>query len=219
MMTKEILTESDGNGQQVQQEAPAAEPVNRIGQQTKPDPFDPASLRLGQDFAASVGVKKVLTNVICRKPGRQEFVRVRPGEDWRLQTALLTDDVSRESYTVDRDLWIDLSDEIKPVVLFTTITRQGTLILWPCKLPSPDGRSNAWNDSALRAAELAERDWIKLSANMAAGMYDTFAATGSLSEPEWPEDLEFRDVLRLCFQGRHITSHDHPILRSLRGEV
>ena len=142
-MSEKILAEPSGNGQQVKDDQPAAEPVNRIAQQAaKPDPFDPASLRLGQDFASSIGVKKILTNVSCRKPSRQEFVRVRPGEDWRLQTALLTDDVSRESYTVDRDLWIDLSDEIKPVVLFTTITRQGTLILWPCKLPAPDGRSN-----------------------------------------------------------------------------
>ena len=39
------------------------------------DPFDPAALRLSQDFASSIGVKKVLTVVPCRKPNRHEFVR------------------------------------------------------------------------------------------------------------------------------------------------
>ena len=45
------------------------------------DPFDPASLRLGQDFAAGIGVKKVLTTVPCRRPNRHEFVRTRAGDE------------------------------------------------------------------------------------------------------------------------------------------
>ena len=219
-MSEKILTEPSGNGQQVKDDQPAAEPVNRIAQQAaKPDPFDPASLRLGQDFASSVGVKKVTTTVLCKKPGRQDFFRVRPGDAWRLQTALLIDEASRESYTVERSLWSDMGDDIRAVCLFTVITRQGTLMLWPAKLPGPDGRSNPWNDSALRAAEIAEQHWVKMVSNTTAGMYEVHQALGSLTEPEWPDDLEFRDLLRLCFQGRHIDSHDHPILRSLRGEV
>jgi hypothetical protein len=42
-----------------------------------PDPFNPAALRLPQDFTASIGVKKVLTSIPCRKPHKQEFVLVR----------------------------------------------------------------------------------------------------------------------------------------------
>ena len=39
--------------------------------------------------------------------------------------------------------------------LYTTITRQGVVSLWPIRLPLPDGRYNEWHRSAAEAAELA----------------------------------------------------------------
>ena len=70
-----------------------------------PDPFDPASLRLSQDFASSIGVKRVFTRIRCGKPEKHEFVRVRPGEEWRLETCLLElkgsqDKPGQETYLV-----------------------------------------------------------------------------------------------------------------------
>ena len=85
-----------------------------------PNPFDPASLRLNQDFASAVNVKKILTTVPCRKPNRHEFVRVRPGEDWRLETGVFEDKVNREVYLVERHLWGELAEEVYPVCLFVT---------------------------------------------------------------------------------------------------
>ena len=183
-----------------------------------PDPFDPESLRLDQDFGSSLGVRKVLTVVRARKPTRQEFVRVRPGAEWRLETAAFEDKMQRETYLVDKCLWSDLSGEIQPVVLFLAINRQSDVFLWPVKLPGTDGRTNSWLDSALAAAQLAERVWVRMAANMAAGLYDTFQASGDLADPEWPE-LTFPELLRLCFKDRFIRSADHPMLRQLRGEA
>ncbi|MFH1265135.1 MAG: hypothetical protein ABIK89_05365, partial [Planctomycetota bacterium] len=131
-----------------------------------PDPFDPASLRLGQDFASSIGVKKVLTTVPCREPNRHEFVRVHSGEEWRLETGLFEDKVHREVYLVRRELWPELAGEVYPACLFLAISRQGDVFLWPVKLPGVDGRSNPWNESALAAAQLAETQWIRVAANM-----------------------------------------------------
>jgi len=196
--------------------ADASESVS--ADQPAPDPFDPASLRLDQDFASTIGVKKVLTTVPCRKPNRHEFVRVRPGEEWRLETGVFEDKVQREVYLVGRNLWSELAGEVYPVCLFLTINRQDDVSLWPVKLPGADGRSNTWNDSALAAARLAESAWIRVAANMPAGMYDTFQASGELSEPAWPE-LSFADILKLCFRDRFIESVDHPVIRALRGEV
>ena len=68
------------------------------------------------------------------------------------------------------------------------------------------------------AARLAETRWIRVAANMGAGMYDTFEAAGELSEPEWPE-LSFREILELSFKGRFIQDVDHPCVRALRGLV
>jgi hypothetical protein len=54
-----------------------------------PDPFDVASLRLSQNFTETAGVKKLLTTVPVRKPKKQEFVRVHPGEGYRLDVAMI----------------------------------------------------------------------------------------------------------------------------------
>lgn len=174
-------------------------------------------LRLSQDYASAVGVKKVLATVRCQKPNRQEFVRVREGEDWRLETAIFEDKINRDIYMVAPELWTDMAEEINPVCLFTAITKQGDLFLWPVKLPGVDGRSNIWNESALKAAEVAQHKWIRMAANLRAGYYDLFEASGELAEPEWPEPT-FPEILRLCFGDRFLESPDHPVLQELRGE-
>lgn len=188
------------------------------GPTSDPDPFDPARYRLSQDFAAGLGVKRVLTTVPVRKPYRQEFVRVRPGETWRLETALLEDTVNRETFLVEPRLVPELTDDVTATVLFTAISRQQAVFLWPVKLPRPDGRSNRWNDSALAAARLAEDRWVRVAADMAAGHYATFEAVAELCEPEWPQE-SFADLLGLAFRGRVVDDISHPVLRRLRGEL
>ena len=183
------------------------------------DPFNPENLRLSQDFGATLGVKKVLTTVRCDKPNRQVFCRVRPGEEWRLDTGIFEDKVNRgERYLVDRDLWGELAGEIVPATLLTAVTKQNDLFLWPIKLPGPDGRSNEWNDSALAAARLAETRWVRMAANMQAGPYDVFEACGELADPVWP-DLTFPEILRLAFKDRFIQDLDRAVLKALRGEA
>jgi hypothetical protein len=184
-----------------------------------PDPFDPAALRLPQDFASSIGVKRVLTRIRCGKPERSEFVRVRPGEDWRLETFLLElkgsqDQPGQETYLVQPSLASELTGDVRPAVVFTAINRQKVPFLWRCWLPSPDGRRNLWTDTLLDAARLAERKWVRVKAG--AGQYDIDEAAGQLSEPEWPE-LSLGELIRLAFQDRYIESLDHPVIRALRG--
>jgi hypothetical protein len=196
-----------------------AEAANRLsGSDVPANPFDPARLRLSQDFASTVGVKKVLTTVPCRKPNRQEFVRVRPGEEWRLETGVFEDSNTRENYLVEPALWSELLGEIHPVCLFYAVSRQGDVMLWPVKLPGADGRSNSWNESALASARLAQSKWVRVAANMPGSMYDVYEAAGELSEPEWPE-LSFSEVLRLAFKDRFIQTMDHPAIKALRGEA
>jgi hypothetical protein len=171
---------------------------------------------LSQDFASSIGVKKVLTTVPCRKPNRHEFVRVRPGEEWRLETGVFEDKVNRDIYLVAPPLWPELLGEVVPVCLFLAATKQGDVFLWPCRLPGADGRSNSWNESALAAARLAEQQWVRIAANMGGGLYDVYQAAGELAEPTWP-DLTFAEILKLCFRDRFIRAADHPAIRALRG--
>jgi len=186
------------------------------------DAFDPMidlnRLRLGQNFADQIGVKKQLLVVPVRKPDRQSFIRVRPELEWSFTTATLTvkEERGSETYIVDRSLWDTLPGELVPTLLVVCITRQNTLFVWPLRLPNSDGRSDAWSRSALSAAELAKTQWVRVAANMTAGMYEVFSASADLSEPEWPE-ANFQRVIELAFAERFIRSMDHPVVRRLRG--
>ena len=179
---------------------------------------DFSKYRLSQDFLSQVGVKKVLSTVPVRKPSKQEFVRVHPHEEWRLDTLLLELKDERENYLIAPELHEELSEFATPTSLLTTISRQKVLMLWPTKLPGLDGRSNPWHDSALQAAKLAEEKWVRVSANMSLGGYEVFEALGNLSDPEWPDDgINFDRLLEIAFRGRIINSLDHPIVKKLRG--
>jgi hypothetical protein len=153
------------------------------------DPFDPARLRLGQDFDAKVGVKKAIVTVPVRKPDRQWFVRVHPSEEWRLTTAVLEVKEDRETYLVDPPLWSELPGEVSPKMLATAVNRQGVVFIWPIRIQGNDGKLDSWNRSALEASQMATRGWVRVAANMGLGAYDVFEATAELPEPEWPHVL------------------------------
>lgn len=180
--------------------------------------FDIKKLKLSQNFSQSVGVKKHLSVVPVRKPTRQEFVRVKPGEKDRITTAILELKVDRESYLVAPEMWNELPGEIKPTLLVTTITRHGDLLLWPVKLPGLDGRSNNWHESALDAAKQAESMWVKVVANLNIGAYDVYEATGNIPEPEWPE-YSFEEILEKAFRDKYIQDFDHPAVKKLLGAI
>ncbi len=189
------------------------------GLESAPDPFNPESLRISQDFAAAAGVKQVLTTIPVRKPNRQDFVRVHPGENYQLTTVVIELKDDRESYLVTPDLRDELIGEVIPVTLFLAVNRQGVLFFWPCKLPDPSGRVNAWHESALEAAHLARDGWIRVTADMSLGAYRIFQATGELPGPEWPEET-LGELLKIAFKGgKLIDSVDHPVLKRLRGEA
>jgi hypothetical protein len=101
--------------------------------------------------------------------------------------------------------------------LFTTINRQKVVSLWPIRLPGEDGRIDEWNGSAMDAATLGQKQWVRVSANMSLGAYDVYEATGEIPEPEWPE-LDLGQILEIAFKGRFIKDSDHPALKRLRGE-
>src|SRR5438270_5279573 len=96
----------------------------------QPNPFDPASLRLDQSFADTVGVKKLLTTVPVRKPNRQDFVRVHPDPSYRLTPAAIIEvKEDREVYLVTPNMAQALPGEFSTATLYLTINRQGVLHL------------------------------------------------------------------------------------------
>lgn len=182
------------------------------------DPFaDLSKLRLSQAFTESVGTKKLLTTVPVRKPGKQEFVRVRPESEYRGAYAIIELKEDNEYYLLVPSIAEEIPEEFRSMMLYTAINRQRTVTLWPVRLPASDGRRDDWQRSAQEAAERATRTWIRVVANKNLSAYELHEATGNILEPEWPEHT-FQDLLRIAFRERLIDSVDHPVLKRLRGE-
>jgi hypothetical protein len=189
--------------------------------QTKSDvqsDFDLEELRMGQDFSTISGVKKTILSVPVRKPNKQWFFRVRPGEQWRFTAHLLILKEENETYLVHPSIATDLMVEVIPRALFTCISRQDVIFLWPVRLPGPDGRIDNWNRTALKAAEMAQNHWVRLVPNMQLGAYEVHKAAANLDDPLWP-DITLKKLMEIAFRDRIISDFSHPALKRLRGEI
>jgi hypothetical protein len=180
--------------------------------------LDLTALCLPQNFGTVSGVKKVLTTVPVRKPSNQAFVRVHPSDEWRQSALILQLKEDGDCYFVHPSLYGELAAEVRPKMLYTYVTRDGNVALWPVNLPGEDGRLDTWSQSAHEGARRAETAWVRLVANRANGAYDIYEASSLTEEPAWPEK-SFKEILSLAFKDRLIVSLDHPIVKRLRGEI
>jgi hypothetical protein len=180
--------------------------------------FDLEKLKLPQNYASMAGAEKLITRIPVRKPNRQEYIRVRTDVGYQITAGIIEDKTEREIFLIDPCMMDELHGDWEPVRIVTAISRQGLLTLWPLKLPKEDGRTNPWHASALEAATIAEKKWIRLTANMSLGAYDVFQASGDLGEPEWPE-LSFKEMLEIAFKDNFIDSPDHTFVKKLRGQI
>ena len=181
--------------------------------------FDLDSLRLKQDFSETLGIQRVLSHVPVRKPNKTNFIRVRPGEDYRMDVGIVEMKEERETFLVMPAMMSEpgIYELVVPARLVTYITRQGVVGLWPLKLEK-DGKLNPWHESALNAAQLAEEHWVSIRADMSLGAYQIFLATAELPEPEWPEHT-FSELVRLGFKGLIVDAPDHPLIQQLTGAI
>jgi hypothetical protein len=197
---------------------PGQEPVKTNGHDKSIDPFDPAALRLDVS-AGQTGVKRLLMTVPVRKPNKQEFVRVHPDPEYRVSPIAMVElQPERESFLVPPSMAGELVGMFDAYTLFTAVTRQSVLFLWPVKLPGEDGRQMEWHRSMAEAAEKAMANWVRVRANMALGAYELDMALGALGEPTWPE-LSLAEILKIAFRDRIVDRDDHIVIRRLRGEV
>jgi hypothetical protein len=180
------------------------------------DPFTLDNLRLDQSFVESAGVKKLLTTVPVRKPNPQEFIRVHPSSEYQATLALIELKEDRETFLLLPHIARELPGEFVMAIVFTAISRQGVLHLWPARLPTSDGKVNEWHRSAIEAAQLAMKRWVRVKANMGLGAYEIFEAAGTIPDPEWP-DLPLQELLRIAFKGRLVDRLDHAVIKRLRG--
>jgi hypothetical protein len=181
--------------------------------------WDLESVRLSQDFGEIIGAQQVIATVSVRPPHAQEWFRVNPDKDWQLQTAILQLKKDREYFLISPKLHVQLWDEIKPVILFAAISRQGEFFLWPIRLPRSDGKSDDFMKTDLAAAREAQQYWTRRSWVAESKSHKILRATNLPDEPNWPTEKDFEGLVKIAFKDRYISNHDHPVLKRLRGEL
>jgi hypothetical protein len=180
------------------------------------DPFDLAQLRVTPEELEGPSVRKLLTQVPVRKPGDQDFIRVRPEPQFRETMAFIELKDDREIYLLNRKK-VPEWGEFFNATLFTAITRTGVVFLWPVKVSAADAKANEWHLSAATAAQHAMRHWIRVKANLKLRGYEIFEAeAANIPDPIWPS-LSFEEIYRIAFRDRIVSSIDHPVLKQLRG--
>ncbi len=178
-------------------------------------PTDMSAFRVDTLVDPAMIAAPLLTTIPVKKPGKQQFIRVHPDEDYQFDAALL--EFERETYLVSPAMLDELADEYRICRLVLGLARGATSpFLWPLKLPRGDGMSNLWNDSAMQAAEAAKATWVRVVSDTQQGMYATKTAKGIPDEPVWPE-MTMHELLEIAFRGRMIASDDHPVVQKLRG--
>jgi hypothetical protein len=182
---------------------------------------DLEKLRLEESETQGLSVgPEILIRVPVRRPGRKEFFRCHPGPHMATAMALYVDDSEDgdgEAYPVTREMREVFGEDVKPTLVQLTMLRNGTVILWPLKIPQADGgRGRSWHESALLARDIAMTKWIKLQSDHSLSGYRMFAAQGHIPEPQWP-DRTLEEYLEIAFRDRIVKSMDHPIVRKYLG--
>ena len=152
--------------------------------------------------------------IACRSPRTAEWIRIKPGPEGLLNTAVLRHPYSGELYLVSGHLWPRLAGRLAMVCPRLCVNHDGEMFVWPVPTPTP-GRSGAapWRETAGVLASLAEMRWCRVVADEAARQYvvSTLKDDDAPPPPTWPAD-DFLDVLHAAFRGRLIASENHPLV-------
>ncbi|MBV9182132.1 MAG: hypothetical protein JO356_12550 [Acidobacteria bacterium] len=182
--------------------------------------IDPlAELRADQDFTALKGFKQVIMALPVRRPKPTEFFRtpIKKTHWFDCYAFEYGEGLQGEIYPVGPKMRLILP-QAKPVTLTLFSTQFHQMFFWMLKRSDRDGRWNNWHKIAFEAAELATTNQINIVASE--GNYKVTEGDKELfSEPQWPEDLNFNELLKLSVPPeKWILSMDHPMVKILTGK-
>jgi hypothetical protein len=158
--------------------------MTEITSTTLQQPRDIQSLRLPQNYAETIGVKKVLTNVPVGKPSNTRFFQTHPDAQMEFPTLIYQDKKSNDTFLVYPELANVLERLARPVVLHVAVDRQGNPSFIPVFLPDEGGSRNPWHESMAQAVILSKGQWVRINANRDNGAYDVKVAVGDLPPPK-----------------------------------
>ena len=171
-----------------------------------------------QNFSDMAAVKCETSPPAIHKPVKQLWFSPHPSQnEWKSFLILKDESDQDTNYVISPTLKGELGGECMAKVLVPCILRQGSVFFWPIRLPGPDGKLDKWNQSALGHATSNGNQWIRLQSNMETKSYDIIKPVNPLDPPEWPDDLTA--VYKRAVTAVLINSLDHPVVKSLRGEI
>jgi hypothetical protein len=188
-----------------------------------PDPWSEEAMVLSQDFADTGETEDILTHVGLGRFSDQTFVRAH--KEFRLRhihVLKIKEDLQcgvrgGELFYVRNHMVPVLCKWVQKTELFTLISRQRAVKIWPVPMDLGDGRWNNAHKSATRALEQAMDRWVQIAWIGGEKGYATEAAKADYGEPQWHPNVGFPEIRRLAFEGHDIDSPQHPVANELLG--
>lgn len=181
-----------------------------------PPSDDISSLIMPEATRPTVSLKKRIVSVRIGKPPKHGFARVHPDKSMCSPMGALDMKDDNELWFVMPNMYEALGGYISKMWLFTSIDTAGNVFFWSLKEPQ-DGRRGDWFDSALQAITVAKEQWVQIKWNWATKGYDVFNPQGNLPDPKWPDDLEFKSLLKIATRDKIISDMSHVAVRKVLG--
>jgi hypothetical protein len=197
--------------------APIEPAVDEPVPAAKPNPFDPATLRIDRNSVLSSGPQELITRISVGKPHKQSYIRTHPDPSYQVVTRVIHFKENEEFYLVQPHILPIVWDKTVPVTLHTAMKYPNALFVWPIRIPDDGEKDMLWWQSARDGADEASRHWTNLYPNKPAGKYQLYPShDGVMPEPEWPA-LSFAKILEIAFRDYNIDTPEHPIVKLLFG--
>jgi hypothetical protein len=198
-------------------EAPATPPTQEMPK-AELDGFNMAdfAIKLSQQ---PVNLSRKIIQVPVKKPNKQKFFRVVPGEQWEVTVPVLELKEEAEYYLVRPEILPYIQNEVKYVRLNLGYYLDGTTFLIPVPLPEANDQTkwNSWHRSLDEVTKNAQTQWIRAIPDKSINGYELMVASGDFVHPKLPTDMNLQDYVKLGFKGRIIDSPDHPVVKKLLG--
>ena len=122
-----------------------------------------------------------------------------------------------DHYVVMPELWGEVDPLAQPTRLVLAVDSNDIPFIWPLAIPDED-KPLSWHTTAMDADALAKDCWVRMQANLSLGAYENIWSKDKLPEPIWPE-ATWPKLMEIAFKQKIIDSHEHIVLRKLRGEL
>lgn len=191
------------------------------------NPLSAADLAIDQSHMEDfTSVEDGPAEVACGRPPKGLFFTVFPetGTPWKNRRFYFMMEVTgRDPFlvhpTIAKQKKAEGEDCIRPVLIVRIVTMDGKESLWPIKLDPPDGKSNAFNRSAMKALKAAEDDgkgkgdgqWIRLFTGSGSYSHSVSPTTYEKKKPQM-SSRTYDEMINSAFPAEQIVlDGDHQI--------